>query len=123
VALHASDLLTPKGRINAVALWPGVDPDEAAEYVEEYLAQGYAQAPSNDEAARQWAYYRAWDEKYQILSAMPASVSTSDEGSSGYTQSQIDSWRTLSLEALAVYEEEASSGTDAGAYGVITSLR
>jgi hypothetical protein len=122
--LHASDILIPKGRLNPAALWPGQSLNDVSATVEEYLADGYIRT-ADDEAARWWAYYRAWDEKWQTLSAMPSSVSVSDEGSSGYTQGQIDSWHELAKEAKAEFDVlvAAAAGEEAGSYSVITSYR
>lgn len=106
MTIHASDLLTPKGRLKAKVLWPGVDLSEVSENLEEFLTEGYAKAGTSakkDDAAKWWAYYRAWDEKYQTLSASPATASIGDEGSRGYTQSQIDSWRIRADEALTEF--------------------
>jgi hypothetical protein len=62
---------------------------------------------------------------YIRLAGRPSSAAVQDEGSMSYTQGQIDLWRDLATEALDAYNDlvAESSGEDANAYGVITSLR
>lgn len=128
--LHASDLLTPKGRLNAAALWPGVDVNVASSTIEEYLGEGYTKASAITdsatlaEAARQWAYYRAWIQKYDDLCSLPADVSSSEEGSAAYSAEQIQSWKDRADSALTVFESlvEEAEGVETG-YAVIRSLR
>ena len=124
--LTATQVTTPVGRIDLATIWPGTDADTARGYVGEYLAQGYSQAGATaDDAATQWAYYRAFDGLYLRLSARPATAEAKDEGSRTYTQAQIDAWGVLAAEALDAYNDlvAESEGEDANAYGVITSLR
>src|SRR5215208_1439014 len=94
--LPPSELLSPKGRLNAGALWPGVDLNEVVGFVGEYLTEGYVKASeisdadAMDEAARQWAYYRAYQEVYERLLLLPSTVSSSEEGSSSYLLTQME---------------------------------
>lgn len=123
MTLTATDVITPLGRIDLAVIWPGVNEDTARGYVGEYLSQGYSQAgASQDDAAKAWAEYRAFDQLYLRLTGRPSSATVQDEGSMSYTQSQIDNWRILADEALAEYED-LIPGDAAGSYGVITSLR
>lgn len=126
--LPPSELLSPKGRLNAAALWPGKDVDEVSEIVGEYLSEGdgkaavIADTDDRDEAARQWAYYRAWQQKYDDLSSLPSNVSSSEEGSAAYSQEQIDSWKVRADAALVEFEALLNVGVDVG-FGAIRSLR
>lgn len=127
MALHAVDLLTPRGRLNGAALWPGVVTDVVEESLEAFLDEGYGLAvgvSDPDEAARLWAYYRAWDETHQRLLAMPSSVQTSDQGSASYLQVQITEFGRLAagakVEFDALVAEAAGTVTE---WPVITSLR
>ena len=140
MAMIATDCLTPSGRLNGAALWPkggrtnpkGYNESEVGETLSAYLQEGYAKAEvvalaaaDQDEPARLWAYYRAYQEAYERLLLMPSSVSVSDQGSSGYTQAQIELVGSLASGALAEFTdllEELGTIEEAG-YTVITSLR
>lgn len=126
--LTANALLTPKGRLNAQALWPSAGLDEVQGFIAEYLAEGYVKAAGvsePDEAARQWAYYRAWDEAYQRMLLLPSTVSTSDEGSSSYLLTQMEHVGELAAEALAAFNAILVTAEVEGVdtFGVITSYR
>lgn len=132
MALHASDLLTPKGRLNAAALWPAEELDAVTEKLEEYLAEGYTKAEvlalsvgDRDEPARLWANYRAYQEVYERLLLLPSTVSTSDEGSSSYLLTQMEHVGELAEAELTAYRDEVGALTtdEAATYGVIRSLR
>lgn len=120
--LHANDVLTPKGRLKAAALWPGRDINEVSSDIEEYIAEGYSQT-TDEERVKLWTYWRAFDDVHQTRLAMPSSGSSSDEASFGYTQGQIDEMGNLATEALDKFEElgDVAAGTEG--FGVITSLR
>lgn len=120
MAYHAADTLIPKGRLNPAALWPGVDGNVVRENLEQYLAEGYSKT-ADDEAARTWAYYRAYQEVYERLLLTPSTVSINDEGSASYLLTQMEHVGQLADAALAEFEGlAAETGSD---FGVITSLR
>jgi hypothetical protein len=119
--LHASNLLEPKGELEAPVLWPGVELTVVVSGLDEYLAEGYIKAAAiddadnKDEAARQWAYHRAYRQKWKALLGLPSSVTSSDEGSSSYTQAQIDEWSRLASESLAHFNALISASAGASA--------
>lgn len=120
--LHAPDALTPKGRLKAAALWPGIDINVVSANIEEYLAEGYTKSADPD-AVLSWTYWRAFDDVHQTRLAMPSSGSLSDESSFGYTQTQIDEIGRLATEALAEFGELVAEDAGTGGYAVITSYR
>lgn len=103
--LRAQDLLDPDGELVAADLWPDDDESTVEDRLDAYLADGYVKAGAvGDEAARQWAYHRAYKGVYTRLLAQPSSVSLSDEGSASYTQTQIAAVGALADQALATFE-------------------
>lgn len=107
--LSATDLLEPKGELNAPALWPRKDINVVSANLSEYLNEGYGKAAAlseadQHEAARQWAYYRAYKDVYKRLLAMPSTVQTSDQGSSSYLLTQMEHVGELADAALAAHQ-------------------
>lgn len=106
--LTVENLVTPKGRLNGPALWPGTPVEEVAETVAAFLEEGYAKAAAivdeaqMDEAARQWAYHRAYQEAYERLLLLPSTVST-DEGSASSLLTQIEHVGGLAEKALGEF--------------------
>lgn len=132
MALHAVDLLTPRGRLNGAALWPGVDPNDIAQYIETYLTEGYAKAEvaaldaeDRDEPAKLWAYHRGYEAAYERLLLMPSTVATSDQGSASYLLTQMEHVGELASQALKDFTAlvAALALEEAATYGVIRSYR
>jgi hypothetical protein len=125
--LTAPDLLTPRGRLNAASLYPNTDGAALAAHLGEYLAQGYAAlaaagvdvdtAPDAGDAARAYAYWRAYGEVYEAMVARPSSFSLNNEGSGSWLLTQMDYMRTLRDEARADYDARVLvlTGSDTGA--------
>jgi hypothetical protein len=115
--LHASDLLYPKGELEAAVLWPGVDPTVVVGNLEEHLTEGYAKAAAitdaatKDQAARQWAYAKAYGGVYRRILALPSTVSTSDEGSSSYLLTQMEHIGELAEAAMAEFDRILAEAT------------
>jgi hypothetical protein len=92
------DLLTPRGRLHAAALWPkrskaGYDEAAVFDKLRVFITEGEGQAelaPEWDAAfvTATWAYYRAFDERYQVMVNMPAEAHT-NQGGRTFTDSQI----------------------------------
>ena len=132
MALLAVDLLTPRGRLNGAALWPGVATPDVESSLGEFLADGYTRVAAEgitgtdqDAPARLWAYHRAYTEASDRLLLMPTSVTSSDEGSASYDMRQITALQELAAQMLAEYEAlvDELTAVDTGAYGVIRSYR
>jgi hypothetical protein len=128
MALHANDLLEPKGELNHSALWPKKSLSAVSGDLEEYLTEGYAKAADVadeelDEAARQWAYYRAYLNVDQRLNSRPASVQLADEGGASYLGAQLTYWGEKAAQALEKFEALTPEVEDEQTYPVITSLR
>lgn len=108
--LSAEDLLEPKGAVNPSALFPGESATKVEARLEAYLADGYSQASDlaagseQDEAARQWAYYRARDARYQVMVAKASTVDVAGEGSKSYLVTQITLMGELRDQALAAFK-------------------
>lgn len=129
--LTATDLLEPKGALDRLVMWPKVPQSTVAGNLGQYLDDGYARATALavdaaelDEAARQWAYHRAYANVAQRLNARPASVNIGQQGSANYLTAQIAHWTTLAQQALSAFEALTPVVEDEGdSYAVITSLR
>lgn len=130
MAITAAACLTPSGRLNGAALWPkggklnplGYDEAVVNATLVGYIAEGYAKT-ALDAAVLQWVYYRAYQEAYERLLLMPASVTVSDQGGSSYMQAQIDAVGRLASDALAAFEALVPTAIPDEGYDVITSLR
>lgn len=110
MTLTVEDLLLPKGRLSGPALWPTHPPEKVQETVQAYLNEGYAKAEAitdesqQNEAARQWAYHRSYQEAFERLLLLPSTVST-DEGSASSPLTQIEHVGTLAQEALGEFNQ------------------
>lgn len=109
MAVQAADVLAPAGRLDRLVLWPGKAEATVTTIVQAYLTDGLARTTdvadedTRDEAVTLWAYYRAYDAKYQSLLMLPAQVTDSDEGSSAYLQAQIEAMLVLRDAVLAEF--------------------
>jgi hypothetical protein len=110
-------LLEPNGELEAAWLWPNAEDEDVADRLRQYLTEGYAKAAavededSLDEAARQWAYHRAFKGVYQRLLALP-STAEDDQGSQSFLLTQIEHVGELADAALAAFEDlVAAAGT------------
>lgn len=130
--LTATDLLTPRGRLNGAALWPHLSVEDREAAIETYLDEGYAKAEvaaldagDQDEPAKLWAYHRAYESAYERLLLSPSTIDLNDEGGSSFNQSQIDQVGDLADRALADYNAlivELGAEEEEG-FGVIRSYR
>lgn len=98
MAVDAAEFTKKGGLLNTKALWPGVSTSEIAAKFAAWLEDGAARTAdftdaTKDDGTRLVVRDRAWDDVYQIRLGNPASVSVDQEGSSGYTQGQIDAAR------------------------------
>lgn len=112
--IAAADLLEPTGEV-APELFPGDAPPPAAGAgtllgrLATYLADGYARAAAvadatqKDEAARQWAYRRAFRAKYQEMNRKASTVDVKDEASRSFLVTQIQNFKALADEAEETY--------------------
>lgn len=112
MSVATTDFTKAGGLLNTKALWPGLSPTKVTEKFTAWLDDAAAQpgivaqtaGDQQDLATRQWTLYRAWDDVYQVRLGNPSSVSVDQEGSSGYTQGQIDAAREERDQALLRYE-------------------
>lgn len=94
--LAAIDLRSPDGEIEDW-LFPDESSDKLNERLDRYLVEGYEKADDDDvtgtdrdDAAREWAYYRAYRQAWIRLASSPMRMSLRDVGSADYTQTQLD---------------------------------
>lgn len=131
MAVQTSALLSPSGRLVGEIHFPGKSAAQVEEKLAGFLTDATARAgeitddDASDRFVTAWAYYRAFDEVYQRLALMPASVADSDEGSSSYLVTQIEMVRDLrdemKDEADAILVEEAVEEDEA--FTIVKSLR
>ncbi len=101
---------------------------EVQESLAVYLVQGYGKAAAltgfaQDEAAQQWAYYRAYDEVYNRRVMYPSTVSDHDEASGSWTADQLDRLFEMRAAALVAFENLVGSSSALSGYSVIRSYR
>lgn len=134
MSVDAADLLTPRGRLEALVLWPLADAQVVQATIEAYLADAAAQpgvadldSDDYDAALTTWAYYRAKDEELQRILGRPSSVDDSDEGSQSYLVTQMtmireerDRWKA---EFDAIMEEATGEVPAAASYATLRSYR
>lgn len=103
--LAASDLLVPLGMIDGALFYPSLSSGDVTARLNAYLTAGYAVATAGytlaaltptqeqlDAIARDYTYYRAWNEVVMRMTAAPASAALEGEGSSGFLQTQYNEW-------------------------------
>lgn len=89
MAIKASDLIEPKGEI-APNFFPGDDSAGLTQRLRVYLEAGYGQAgAANDDAAKAYAYARAYRAVFLRLSSTPASAEAAGQGSYNMLVTQI----------------------------------
>lgn len=109
--LTAANVIEPAGRIAPDLLG---DTTITTTWVGAYLTQGYALADAaavppagteRDDAARQYAYHRAWLAKYDQENDKAASVHVAGAGdvSRSKLAAQIAAWKALADEALDAF--------------------
>jgi len=110
MAISSADLIAPVGLVEA-SLFPGEASNVMAERLDGYLDEGYTRATAaeadeanHDEAAKQWAYHRAFLQVYLRLSANPSQVDVDGKGSHQYLISQINNFKNLSDDALRAHQ-------------------
>lgn len=108
--LTADDLLAPKGRVEGKSFFPDLSSTDLAGRLDEYLEQGYDKgiedgvaAENSDGAARNYAYYRAFDSVYLSLISNPLSSTTTEGGSASYALEQAERFRLMAAGALEDY--------------------
>lgn len=113
MTITASDLLAPTGEIES-AFYPREDSTAVLARLQAYVEDGYRRVPgtitdveAQDDIARAWAYYRAYNAIYLTMSRSAASKSIAGEASSTTLASQIaafeamrDQWYTEALSLM-----------------------
>ena len=104
------ELLTPRGRLHAAALWPsvegslGYDQDFVRVKLQEYIKAGASEAASLAEESRDaaiawYCYWRAFDEKYQEQVVTASSATLADGASASRSVEQMRELKALRDEA------------------------
>jgi hypothetical protein len=113
MALSGVDLIAPAGEIEEV-LFPDEDYTELILRLEYYLTDGYARASGLtdkiDDAARAWAYHRAYKAVYLRMSASPSETTLNDQGQAVFHKDQAERFLALSEEYLEEFEDLVGSG-------------
>jgi hypothetical protein len=118
--LLARDLLEPKGEI-ALNLFPAETADQIEARASVWLAEGFVRSSAlsgaaRDDAARQWAYYRAWNAVYTRLISLPSSVTVPAGGGHGYSAQQLLEAKERRDLALELHKELVGAVAAAGAH-------
>lgn len=107
--LEPAQLIAPEGEIEP-AMFPGDKAEALESRVQAYLTHGYEKATAaevldadRDDAARAWAYHRAFRSVFVRLSASPASVSLDAQCSTSRTAQQIAEFGRLAAQYEAEY--------------------
>jgi hypothetical protein len=109
--LKGADLIAPTGKVEGSSMFPDDSSTALVTRMQAYLDEGYRRAQSvddvsdKDDAARHWAYHRAFEAVFLRLASSPSSVTVQGDGSASYTASQIDHFRNLSQDELALHLE------------------
>jgi hypothetical protein len=109
----AEDLIAPVGEIEN-AFFPTDDAAALSLRLQAYLDDGYSRtaaidtAALQDDAARSWAYYRAYDAIYLLMSRAHATKSIAGEASASHLASQIEAFKNKRDGALLAYDTALS---------------
>jgi len=119
VTLIAADCIAPRGPVQPGFFPEATTADALEEHVGVYLADATARVaavasaftaagaaldtPTANDLALAWVAYRAWDAVLARLIADPASYTAQDQGSYGYTGTQVTAARDARDAALARY--------------------
>lgn len=109
--LAAADLLQPDGRV-ASSFFPDDDATALADRLDTYLTAAYADPrvvalttdAEQDAAARQWAYYRAFEAVADRVFGEAASIELSDQGARQRLISQMEYWKGERDAALNTFD-------------------
>jgi hypothetical protein len=131
MAVTAEDVLTPRGRLDPAVIWPGLTAGKVDEKIQAFIEDGAARAAdltdadAQDEAVALWVRYRARAEQYDRMISMPADVTDSDEGSSRYSDAQLEAVRLERDGLLAAFEDllVVAGVEEDEEYATIQSLR
>jgi hypothetical protein len=116
----ALDLLQPTGRLVA-SYFPDDDTQTLTDRLTTYLTEGYGDDPTNDAAAIQWAYFRAYSAIAERIALSPASAALPGVGSVGFNSSQPKFFADLAAQARAAYDALTNSISTAGVHQISSS--
>jgi len=111
--LTDADLIAPKGEIEK-SLFPGEDAAQLGLRLQGYLDDAYAKLDSLttlpdsvdvDEAARSYAYYRAYNAVFLNMSRQAATASIEGEASRSFLASQIATFERLRDDNLSAWND------------------
>jgi hypothetical protein len=115
MALTADVFMKPEGLIEPRSMFPGESEEDLNARLDAYIDEGMARtttlaAETRDSAVSAWVYHRAFLAVWIELSGNPASAAQADQGSTLYTQYQIQNFKDLSDQFLRQFEGYVTSG-------------
>lgn len=119
--LSPGDLRSPTGDLGD-SLFPGESSGQLDTRLQGYITEGYAKAAAagltvqedQDEAAKAWSYYRAYQAVYVRMLNNPSTVIMEKQGQNSTLWSQIEAMGKLADAALANYRELLPADVGAG---------
>lgn len=109
MSLEPTQLIAPEGEIEP-AMFPTDTAEQLAHRVQAYITAGTEKASADgvdagdlDDAARAWAYYRAFRAVFVRLSATPSSITLNDQGGTARLLTQIVHFDKLAADYLTEY--------------------
>lgn len=128
MAIVAADLVSPVGDVDGAVWFPVLTSGEVLTLLTGYITDAYTRT-DDDDAARQWSYYRAASSVADRLATTATSKTLTlvDQGSKSETVSagQFAYWAAKAAAYLAAFTAEDADVTDdpLGGYSVLASLR
>lgn len=128
MAVTAAQLKSPTGKVEA-AFFPGETGGTLDARLAAYIAEGESEAgdvgdwdsqAEYDAAVTSWAYYRAFEAVYLRLIATPSTVSITEEGSTQFTQQQINAFKDQSDNYRTAFDAAIADPDEPVATGVVT---
>lgn len=109
MAITGAALIAPEGEVE-LSLFPGNSSTQLQARFDVYITEGYTKAPGNDDAARAWAYHRAYFAVYLRMSSQPINSELVDQASAVFDKDQARRFYDLSM----AKEEEFNAILDLG---------
>lgn len=109
MAVAPADLTAPKGAVQS-SFFPDDDAAALSARLQLWITEGteraedISDAEANDRAVAAWAYYRAFTEFADRISAAPKTVELRDQGSRTYGDPQFEYWQKRAQGYLAEFE-------------------
>jgi hypothetical protein len=126
------DLLAENGGLIESGFFPNVSAPDVLSRLDAYLVKGRAAALAlgvvdPEPAAIAWAYHKAFTAVFLRLSAAPSTVQLNDAGQRSYLITQIQNFKDMADEQLALYNAQLASvvpeASTPATYAFISSFR